>query len=58
LFLSIEPIYTLDRRRHHEKSRMADAKILLIAEMLHGGGYASIVGTWNLLPEDIRARIV
>jgi adenosylcobyric acid synthase len=39
-------------------ARMADAKILLITEMLHGGGYASIVGTWSLLPEDIRARIV
>jgi len=37
---------------------MADAKILLITEMVHGGGYASIVGTWNLLPEGIRERIV
>lgn len=37
---------------------MADAKILLITEMVHGGGYASIVGTWNLLPEKIRRRIV
>ncbi|MFL5805124.1 MAG: hypothetical protein ACJ8CR_25695 [Roseiflexaceae bacterium] len=39
-------------------ARMADVKILLITEMLHGGGHASIVGTWHLLPEDIRARIV
>jgi len=39
-------------------ARMADVRILLITEMLHGGGYASIVGTWSLLPEDIRARIV
>ena len=39
-------------------ARMADARILLITEMLHGGGYASIVGTWHLLPEDIRARII
>jgi adenosylcobyric acid synthase len=39
-------------------ARMADVNILLLTEMLHGGGYASIVGTWELLPEDIRARIV
>ena len=37
---------------------VADAKILLITEMTYGGGYASVVGTWSLLPEDIRARIV
>jgi len=39
-------------------ARIADTKILLITEMTHGGGYASVVGTWSLLPEDIRARII
>jgi cobyric acid synthase len=39
-------------------ARMADAKILLVTEMVWGGGYASVVGTWTLLPEDVRANIV
>jgi adenosylcobyric acid synthase len=37
---------------------MADAKVLLITEMIYGGGYAHVVGTWQLLPEDIRERVV
>ena len=36
---------------------MADARILLVTEMVWGGGYASVVGTWALLPEDVRANV-
>jgi adenosylcobyric acid synthase len=39
-------------------ARMADAKVLLVTEMVWGGGYASVVGTWALLPEDVRANVV
>lgn len=39
-------------------ARMADARILLVTEMTHGGGYASVVGTCSLLPDDIRDRLV
>ena len=39
-------------------ARMADAKILLVTEMVWGGGYASVIGTWTLLPEDVRANVV
>ena len=39
-------------------ARMANAKILLVTEMVWGGGYASVVGTWTLLPEDVRANVI
>jgi len=39
-------------------ARMADARILLVTEMTHGGGHASVMGTLSLLPDDGRARVV
>jgi adenosylcobyric acid synthase len=39
-------------------ARMADAKILLVTEMVWGGGYASVIGTWTLLPQDVRENII
>jgi adenosylcobyric acid synthase len=38
-------------------ARLSEAKILLVTEMTHGGGHASILGTWQLLPEDVRERL-
>jgi adenosylcobyric acid synthase len=39
-------------------ARLSDAQVLLVTEMTHGGGHASIVGTLELLPKDVRARLV
>lgn len=39
-------------------ARIADARILLVTEMTHGGGYASVVGTLGLLPDDVREKVV
>ena len=37
---------------------IANPKILLVTEMIHGGGYASILGTLSLLPENIRTKVI
>ncbi|MBS3737005.1 MAG: cobyric acid synthase [Candidatus Bipolaricaulota bacterium] len=41
-----------------ETARMADAEILLVADIERGGVFASIYGTVELLPGEIREKVV
>ncbi|WIV67574.1 cobyric acid synthase [Natrialbaceae archaeon AArc-T1-2] len=41
-----------------ETARFGDAEILLLVDIERGGAFASLYGTIELLPEDLRERIV
>ncbi|MFC4438167.1 MULTISPECIES: cobyric acid synthase [Natrialbaceae] len=41
-----------------ETARFADADILLLVDIERGGAFASLYGTIELLPDDVRERIV
>jgi adenosylcobyric acid synthase len=39
-------------------ARAADARVLLVADINRGGAFAHLYGTWALLPQEDRARLV
>lgn len=41
-----------------ETARFADADVLLVTDIDRGGAFASLYGTFELMPDDVRQRVV
>jgi adenosylcobyric acid synthase len=41
-----------------ETARFSDADVLLVVDVEHGGAFAALVGTLQLVPEDLHDRVV
>jgi adenosylcobyric acid synthase len=41
-----------------ETTRIADADVLVVADIERGGAFASLYGTLELMPDDVRERVV
>jgi len=55
---AVEPNLSHRDLANLETARFADADVVLVGDIERGGVFASIVGTLELLPDDVRERVV